>query len=70
MKTDENGLRRVDTDIYADEDSVKNGMPGWGIALIVIIVLAAAGGIGYGIYAGKKKKKNKTDAKSDDKAKK
>ena len=36
----------------------------------MIIVLAAAGGIGYGIYAGKKKKKNKTDAKSDDKAKK
>lgn len=59
VESDENGLERVDTDIYADQDSVteNSGMPGWGIALIVIVVLAAAGGIGYGVYRAQQKKK-------------
>ena len=55
VATDANGLQRVDQDIYAEEFK-GGGTPGWLIAVIVIVCLAAAGGIGYGIYYGVKKK--------------
>lgn len=56
-KTDENGLEVVDEDTTVDDEIPDNSLPGGAIAAIVIVVLAAAGGIGYGIYRGVKKKK-------------
>ena len=56
---DSDGLIREDTDssVDASTTSTDEGMPGWGIALIVIVCLAAVGGIGYGIYRAQQKKK-------------
>ena len=53
------GLIREDTDSSVDASTTNTdeGMPGWGVALIVIVCLAAVGGIGYGIYRAQQKKK-------------
>ena len=45
-----------DLDAFYAEEFKGGGTPGWLIAVIVIVCLAAAGGIGYGIYYGVKKK--------------
>ena len=58
ISTDANGLQCVDEDIYAEEFE-GGGTPGWLVAVIVIICLAAAGGVGYGIYYGVKNRKEK-----------
>lgn len=58
VTTDANGLQRVDQDIYAEEFN-GGGTPGWLVAVIVIVCLAVAGGIGYGIHYGIKKKKDR-----------
>ncbi|HHY07971.1 MAG TPA: hypothetical protein GX530_05520 [Corynebacteriales bacterium] len=55
--TDDNGLEVVDEDESVETEMPENSLPGGMIAGIVIVVLAAAGGIGYGVYRGVKKKK-------------
>lgn len=64
--TDANGLERVDEDVAAQdaENFEGEGTPGWLIAVIVIVCLAALGGIGYGIYYGVNKNKKKGQQKS------
>lgn len=56
-KTDENGLEVVDEDTTVEDEMPSNSLPGGMVAGIVIVVLIAAGGIGYGVYRGVKKKK-------------
>lgn len=56
--TDASGLEILDEDIY-EEENMESKTPGGLIAVIVIACLAVAGGIGYGVYRGVKKKKAK-----------
>lgn len=50
-------LQITDTDVAAEEDTGGSGTPGWVIGLIVVVVLAAVAGGGYGIYRAMQKKK-------------
>ena len=47
----------LDEDPYKDTPTDDGGLSGGAIAGIVILCLAVAGGIGYGIYRARNKKK-------------
>lgn len=55
--TDASGMEVLDEDPYKDTPTDDGGLSGGAIAGIVILCLAVAGGIGYGIYRARNKKK-------------
>ena len=54
--TDASGMEVLDEDPYKDTPTDDGGLSGGAIAGIVILCLAVAGGIGYGVYRARKKK--------------
>jgi len=55
--TDASGMEVLDEEPYKDTPTDDGGLSGGAIAGIVILCLAVAGGIGYGIYRARNKKK-------------